>query len=162
MFLLYTSLLPELCHQLQGERDERHCSRHVHQRPTCGAQELDSQAEAADGGERRLQCFPSRRRQDGGRHPGGGSGLRPRLSGGYGRCWHGVRRLFRWISTGRGRGWSSVILNIVSLGGRLKFGDTRTSIPQFCLPPHSLAHADLSHLTVCTTLLGATAAVTLM
>ena len=70
-----TRLLPELRHQLQGERDERHCGGHVHQRPPRGEEKLDPQAQAADGRERRLLCLPRRRRQDGGRPPG----RRPRL-----------------------------------------------------------------------------------
>ncbi|KAM6904997.1 nucleus accumbens associated 1, BEN and BTB (POZ) domain containing a isoform 2-T2 [Xenentodon cancila] len=45
----FDSLLPEFRHQLQRERDERHCGRHVHQRPPSGTQELDTEAKVVDG-----------------------------------------------------------------------------------------------------------------
>uniref|UniRef100_A0A8B9UG17 Nucleus accumbens associated 1 n=1 Tax=Anas zonorhyncha TaxID=75864 RepID=A0A8B9UG17_9AVES len=83
----FDRLLPELRPQLQGERDERHRGRHVHQRPARGAQELDPQAEAADGrGRRRLHLLHQRHRQAGARHHGPRAPLRaprpPRARGG--------------------------------------------------------------------------------
>ncbi|CAN8179108.1 unnamed protein product, partial [Coccothraustes coccothraustes] len=80
-------LLPELRSQLQGERDERHRGRHVHQRAARGAQELDPQAEAADGRGRLLHLLHQRHGQAGAR----AHGPRAPLRGGGARARGGSR-----------------------------------------------------------------------
>ncbi|CAG12503.1 unnamed protein product [Tetraodon nigroviridis] len=72
-----SSLLPELCAELQGERDERHRGRHVHQRAPRRAQELDPQTETADGRQRRVLRLPRRQCEDGSGRAGGGQGFDP-------------------------------------------------------------------------------------
>lgn len=109
-------LLPELCNQLQRKRDECHRCRHVHQCPSRGSQKLDPQAEAANGWKRRLQHFPPRRHQDGGRRPRGRAHVWPHLPGSQQWPLHGVRRLLRWIASRCGWGRRTAVLNVVTTG----------------------------------------------